>query len=1089
MHCYGSSALVAGVFLCALGMTSAQVSSSAPPPSPNAPGSTSSEKTVPGSAAQDYSKEAGVIERLDRVYLYAADGTGSKLITASIRVTNDAAVKQWSVLSFPYPSGAEHLDVLYVRIHHADNTTFETPGTDAQDMPAPITREAPFYSDLKEKQIPVRGLHAGDRLEYSVREVRTKPEAPGYFWGTETFFGKADGVVMLEESVELHVPKASHATVWSPANKPTLSENGADQVYRWTSSQPVALASLDERQIRQLKADRENETSDGGRLPAIAWTNFQSWKDVGAWYRGMEGSRIEPDADIRAKVAELTAGKTTPEQKAQAIYNFVGPQVRYIGVAFGIGRYQPHEAGDVLRNQYGDCKDKHTLLAAMLTAAGFQVNAALIGAGIHFNQDVPSPGSFNHLITQVKVGDRDVWLDSTSELAPYELLLPMLRGKLALVVPPSGAAAIEMTPKEPPYAPEVRFEAVGTLDEKGTSHSHMVLTDRADEEVILRNAARSVSPAQWDELMQRFSQGMGFAGKVTHADFSRPEDMSTPFRMTYEYEREKSGDWDNRRILPQFIPVSLPMVDEDEPPLSPIDLGEKRKQTDHAELTLPTGWGADLPPAIHAVSPFATMDKTYRFESGKIISDRKLEVLKDKVPAADWRAYEKWAKAASLESESYIPLTRTGGARAAGNTNPEAQQLIVAATQLEQQGKWDDALAKLDEAKKRNADQAYLWSNYGFIALQYGKLNEAKADLLKEIAAHPDEERPYGLLANVQMRQGRKDEAAATLRQLLAHNPDSLEANAELAAMLYSQKDYSGAEAALQHVLTAHPENLPASISLGRVLLRENKKDKAEPVLRKVLDQSQDPGMLNDAAYELADEALDLSFAEEAAKKSLDLQQEQQDAAGNGGSEIAMLQRASLLVATWDTYGWILYREGKFAEAEPWVRAAWRNGPNDELGLHMGMVLEKLGRHKEAEQALDLAQGADHGLNSESVAKQIAAERENLRKSGVAVQVSDPRSALQGARTFQVPRGSNSATGAATVEFEVSGKGATDPRFVQGGEQFIVLLDEIGKINFDPGISSGNRAKLTRRGMLSCHSGKACMFVLMSPGAALADLR
>ncbi len=42
-------------------------------------------------------------------------------------------------------------------------------------------------------------------------------------------------------------------------------------------------------------------------------------------------------------------------------------QIRYIGVSFGIGRYQPHRLGSPA-NQ-GDCKDKHTLSAATLAAA------------------------------------------------------------------------------------------------------------------------------------------------------------------------------------------------------------------------------------------------------------------------------------------------------------------------------------------------------------------------------------------------------------------------------------------------------------------------------------------------------------------------------------------------------------------------------------------------------------------------------------------------------------------------------------------------------------------------------------------------
>src|SRR6202008_2631020 len=81
-------------------------------------------------------------------------------------------------------------------------------------------------------------------------------------------------------------------------------------------------------------------------------------------------NRIEPAAAIRAKAAELTKGMTDDAAKLRALYSFVSTQYRYIGIAFGIGRFQPHAAEDVLSNNYGDCKDKHTLLASLLQASG-----------------------------------------------------------------------------------------------------------------------------------------------------------------------------------------------------------------------------------------------------------------------------------------------------------------------------------------------------------------------------------------------------------------------------------------------------------------------------------------------------------------------------------------------------------------------------------------------------------------------------------------------------------------------------------------------------------------------------------------------
>jgi hypothetical protein len=382
----------------------------------------------PGEVKRDYSAESIVVERLDTVYKFAADGTGVREISAVTLIQSDAAARQYGVLTFPFAGNNERVEFEYVRVRKPDGSVAETPAADVQEMPQEVTRQAPFYSDLKEKQLPVRNLRAGDRLEYKVRIVVAKPEVPGQFWGQESF-GK--WAVILNESIELHVSKGKYVKVWSPENAPVKSEAGNETVYRWTGANLEPLIGKDGK-------TKQREFDPKGELPAIAWTTFKSWDEVGAWYRDLEGDRVVPDTEVKAKAAELTAGKTSEEEKAHAVYGYVATQIRYIGVAFGVGRYQPHPAGEVLRNQYGDCKDKHTLLAAMLTAAGMHPEAAMIGAGIRMNEEVPSPGAFNHMITTVPVGGKQVWLDATAEVAPYQVLVAPIRDKQTLVVPETG---------------------------------------------------------------------------------------------------------------------------------------------------------------------------------------------------------------------------------------------------------------------------------------------------------------------------------------------------------------------------------------------------------------------------------------------------------------------------------------------------------------------------------------------------------------------------------------------------------------------------------------------------------------------------
>ena len=269
-------------------------------------------------AVDRYAAEPTVIERNDREVSVAADGSGSEQQTIVIRVQTEAAVKELGVVSFTFASASQHVDIDYVRVRHPDGSIVDTPVSDALEMPTEIMRQAPFYSDLKQKQIPVRGLRPGDRLEWSVRLVRSKAEAPGRFWGISAFTGKER--VALAESFTLRLPGSIPSTVWSPKLAAKMTEEGRERVYRWTSSQleptagPDAEARNEAEKKLVLSSDEVTDRTEG-ELPLIAWTNFPDWSSVGAWYRELAKDRIAPDAAIKAKASELTAGKVSDEEE------------------------------------------------------------------------------------------------------------------------------------------------------------------------------------------------------------------------------------------------------------------------------------------------------------------------------------------------------------------------------------------------------------------------------------------------------------------------------------------------------------------------------------------------------------------------------------------------------------------------------------------------------------------------------------------------------------------------------------------------------------------------------------------------------
>jgi tetratricopeptide (TPR) repeat protein len=927
--------------------------------SPNA----SAQKAAP----EAYSAEALVLQRVDVVYAMNADGTGYMQKTVVAKIQSEAGLQQLGILSMAFAANSQHVEFHYVRSRRPDGTVTETPLSGVMEQPLQATVQAPFYSDLKVAQIPVKNLQVGDTLEWEGRVVMTKAEAPNEFWGSQDVV--TEGAVALEQCVELRAPATKNVTVWTnPALgiKVKESTDGGLKVYRWETKQlkptvgPEAEAAKEAKK-KHIETAEEELDEERGKLPSVAWTTFPNWAAVGDWYRGLELSRATPDDEIKAKVAELTAGKTTDEDKVRAIYEYVSTQVRYIGVAFGVGRYQPHQAVEVLHNQYGDCKDKATLLSAMLAAAGVPSDAALIGAGIRFNDAVPSPAAFNHLITHLKLNGQDVWLDSTEEVAPYRMMYAVLRDREALVVPPTGSPTIEKTPKDPPFASVQTWTAKGTLDASGISDSQITLTERGDDELAVRAAVRTLGPAQYDDMAQAMVGALGYAGKSSHAEFSRPDDVDEPFRMSFAYHREKGGDWDNLRIIPQLAPVSLPAVDES--PVKPIRLGTPRTETSTAEMKLPKEWTAELPKAVHEKSPYATYDLTYRFESGTLYSDRKIVILQDKVPVKDWDTYKKFAEAADVGKENYVQLQRAGEADFAAllnggrpsttltvtyTSNPQAEALVKQGSDALNNREDANAETLLEKAKQLNPQQKMLWFDLGRIAMDRGQKWEALQDMQAELTNHPDEDEAYRQAVSLALAGRDKKSAEQTLERWSKQYPTNPLPLIQLSALQLGDNQAASAEENADRAMgmltdygrTRYPD---LQLTLGIAEMRTGKQDKGIENLTALLKKTDNPAFINDAAYELADANKELALDEQKQRVAIE---EMTNATKNWtlDSQVEMTRaRTFQLIAAWDTMGWILFREGRVREAKPYIRAAWVNRPDETTRKHLDAVNAKLG--------------------------------------------------------------------------------------------------------------------------------------------------
>jgi hypothetical protein len=170
------------------------------------------------------------------------------------------------------------------------------------------------------------------------------------------------------------------------------------------------------------------------KSPAGQVTVFKDWSEVGQYINRMQTPQCDTSVDLQAKVDALTAGCPDAVSRIRALGRYV-QDIRYVAInrnlALGHG-YRPRLASEVFKVGYGDCKDKATLLRAMLREIGVKSHmmAVWVADGAQIDESVPSPGWFNHAILAIELSDVPESLRSavvTSEGKNYLIFDPTNR--------------------------------------------------------------------------------------------------------------------------------------------------------------------------------------------------------------------------------------------------------------------------------------------------------------------------------------------------------------------------------------------------------------------------------------------------------------------------------------------------------------------------------------------------------------------------------------------------------------------------------------------------------------------------------------
>ena len=369
--------------------------------------------------------------RLDETHLRIADTPAE--LHHIVRQVNDAgALGQLGQISIVFAPAYQRLLLHKVLILRGTGFIDHTSTAPVRFLQREAKLEQGIYSGLITATLLLPDVRVGDtlQLQYTIE-------------GANPIFGKRyANIVAWEQQAPVQVRRVtvsypeSRPVQWAWMKAATPTPAGLEAVTETRSADGLRQLRYEQRDVPGVELEA---MLPRGFVPVhlLQFSEFQNWADVARW----ADTLFPPDAALPAElvpvIQRLLRLPTQAEQASQAL-QWVQSEIRYYSVSLGESSHRPHSPVEVLRNRYGDCKDKSFLLMRMLQSLGMQARPVLaaLGAPQRPAGMLASPLAFDHAVVQLHLDGRDYFLDPTrlGQRGPLEHMGQGLEAASVLVV-------------------------------------------------------------------------------------------------------------------------------------------------------------------------------------------------------------------------------------------------------------------------------------------------------------------------------------------------------------------------------------------------------------------------------------------------------------------------------------------------------------------------------------------------------------------------------------------------------------------------------------------------------------------------------
>lgn len=731
--------------------------------------------------------EKGLVLLLDEAtFSFEADGSTRTTLRLMYRVVTAASVEPNAQVVANWAPWYDQKPVIAARVVTKSGTVHLLDAGAVTEAPA---RDASLdiFSDNRILRAPLPAVEVGAVVEYVIT-VDGRSPIPGA--GTTNVFSMGRSVPVQRTRLILDAPLALaprilNRSALQPQVEEIENETGGRRRTTFVSN--------------RLEPDDHLESFlpfDEAGYPTIAFSTGSSWQAIATAYAKIVDQQIA-GSDLQKLVrSAVGTAKDRREIVARALAA-IQKDVRYAGVEVGEGSIIPRPPSTVLRNKYGDCKDKATLLVAMLRTLGIPAHVALLRAGMDFDAhpDLPGLGMFNHAIVRVDgaAGGDPIWVDPTDEFSRAGELPIQDQGRMALIASPS-TTSLTRTPESPSSANRTVETRTFELPEHGKAKVIETTEASGVDDATQRRYYASNELKRYRETMEGYVKSYYFAKSLAKLDVTDPHDLTRPFRLTLEAAESGSGIVRNGEAavavhpgaLFNGIPSSLRDWREPEPDDDPKDMPKKREHDFIMPVPKVKVWTVRVVPAAG-----------YAARALPAAETRKLGVF----------TYE---TAFSLQPDGSVVATLTLDTGKRRMTAAEFEETRLAVSKLIRGPQIDIGFDLIGQRK-----------------LNEGDVGGALAEFRKLAALHPKEAQHHVEIARALLAGGLGESARQEALKAVSIEPGNAQAQITLAEVLRHDLlgrpfregvDLAGAVAALRKAKEIEPDELDVRVRLARLL-------------------------------------------------------------------------------------------------------------------------------------------------------------------------------------------------------------------------------------------------------------------------------